>query len=259
MNEYEIILNDPNNSAKAVVARNKAREAGKIAVIVGSEATAQIFRELIEKFEPEEQVLDVFRMGFADNNLTRILNYMVRKQINSLNDIRPEKYVNDIFDIANLLSGDLRDFFLTEFRFAFERINKLNSNVWVIMNNILIAFDERISKEKPISASVPVTTNTGLVLSSQRGAKTDLIRIINAMYEIGFFHNEVGQIPTKEVLMKKVGDFLGIDLSKYDVNLSESLQYTEKANLEIFDKLRETHKKIWQSKQELPDTTRRKT
>ena len=49
-----------------------------------------------------------------------------------------------------------------------------------------------------------------------------------------------GQIPSKEMFMKQAGDFFGIDLSKYDIDLSQALNNTSlEANLKVFEQMKE--------------------
>lgn len=77
-------------------------------------------------------------------------------------------------------------------------------------------------------------------ITGKKGAKTDLIRVFNAMYELKFFVTKEGQIPSKEMFMKRCGDFFGIDLSKYETDLSQALNETSlEANIKIFEQLKE--------------------
>lgn len=69
-------------------------------------------------------------------------------------------------------------------------------------------------------------------------SKIDLIRVLDALYELKCFENPDGQIPSKEVLMKKVGELFGVDLSKYDVDLSQAMNDTSlEASLKVFHKM----------------------
>jgi hypothetical protein len=72
--------------------------------------------------------------------------------------------------------------------------------------------------------------------STKQGARIDLIRILNALYELKLINKTDGQTPTKEFFMIQAGNFFGIDLSKYDTNLSQSLNETSlEANLKVFE------------------------
>jgi len=86
------------------------------------------------------------------------------------------------------------------------------------------------------TATTTPKTKTVFKLSDKRGAKTDLIRVLNALYELRFFNNTDGQIPSKELFMKQTGEFFGIDLIKYDTDLSQALNNTSlEANLKVFE------------------------
>lgn len=81
--------------------------------------------------------------------------------------------------------------------------------------------------------------NQAFKLREKKGTKIDLIRILNAVYELRFFEMADGQIPSKEMFMNQVGDFFGTDLSKYDIDLSQSLNNTSlEANLKVFEEMK---------------------
>lgn len=83
-------------------------------------------------------------------------------------------------------------------------------------------------------------TKSVFKLSKKQGVRTDLIRILNALYELRLFYKTDGQIPSKEMFMKQVGEFFGIDLSKYDTDLSQALNNTSlEANLKVFQQMKE--------------------
>jgi len=89
------------------------------------------------------------------------------------------------------------------------------------------------------NSTVP-QTKQAFQLRKKQGAKTDLIRILNAVYELKYFEMADGQIPSKEMFMKQAGEFFGIDLSKYDIDLSQALNNTSlEANLKVFEQMKE--------------------
>jgi len=89
------------------------------------------------------------------------------------------------------------------------------------------------------NSTVP-QTKQAFQLRKKQGAKTDLIRILNAVYELKYFEMADGQIPSKEMFMKQSGEFFGIDLSKYDIDLSQALNNTSlEANLKVFEQMKE--------------------
>jgi hypothetical protein len=87
-------------------------------------------------------------------------------------------------------------------------------------------------------------------LSEKKGAKTDLIRILNALYELRLIDKTDGQIPTKQEFIETMGEYLGVDLSKYHTNLSQALQNQPlEVNLKVFEAMKEaTQKAHYQAK-----------
>jgi len=76
-------------------------------------------------------------------------------------------------------------------------------------------------------------------LIDKKGAKVDLIRILNAIYELHLIQKQDGQFPNKGDFMKAVGGFFGIDLSNYDTDLSQALKNTSlEANLKVFEEMK---------------------
>lgn len=81
-------------------------------------------------------------------------------------------------------------------------------------------------------------------LSKRAGAKTDLIRVLNALWELKFFEMNDGQIPSKKNFMKLTGDFFGTDLSSYQSSLSQSFKEQPlEVNLKIFDEMKNSIQK----------------
>lgn len=87
-------------------------------------------------------------------------------------------------------------------------------------------------------------------LSEKKGAKTDLIRVLNALYELRLFNKTDGQIPTKQEFIETMGEYLGVDLSKYHSSLSQALQNQPlEVNLKVFEEMKEvTQKAHYQTK-----------
>lgn len=87
-------------------------------------------------------------------------------------------------------------------------------------------------------------------LSDKKGAKTDLIRVLNALYELRLFNKTDGQIPTKQEFIETMGEYLGVDLSKYHSNLSQALQNQPlEVNLKVFEEMKKaTQKAHYQTK-----------
>lgn len=73
-------------------------------------------------------------------------------------------------------------------------------------------------------------------INEKKFAKIDLIRIINAMYDIGFFASTEGKKKIKGQCMVTIGNALNVDLGDYSNDLSSSMQDGSKIDkhLEIF-------------------------
>lgn len=78
------------------------------------------------------------------------------------------------------------------------------------------------------------------------GSKIDLIRILNALYELKKIENSNGQVPPKKEFIEAAGTFFNIELSDYDSSLSQAFKEgTLEANLKIFEDLKDiTQKRI---------------
>lgn len=107
--------------------------------------------------------------------------------------------------------------------------------------------------KKVIQEFLPVTDSlTAPIILPKfkfKGSKVDLIRIFNVLYEMRKVEDLNGQIPTKEVFMKEVGNFFNIDLSEYDASLSQAYREGSlEPNLKIFDEMLEKSRKIHEEK-----------
>jgi len=75
-------------------------------------------------------------------------------------------------------------------------------------------------------------------LSQRKGSKTDLIRILNAVYELRLIDKVNEQTPSKQEFMEALGNFFGIDLSHYHTNLSQAQKNQgEDVNIKIFEEM----------------------
>jgi len=82
------------------------------------------------------------------------------------------------------------------------------------------------------------------------GKKIDFIRVMNALYELGFFLNSQGSRITKKEFFTTIGKAVNIDLSKYDKDLSRSTSDSTALDkhLCIFDDMRQKMIEIFNSK-----------
>ena len=97
---------------------------------------------------------------------------------------------------------------------------------------------EMLNKIVGIEAHTTTTPKAKPVfkLSEKKGAKTDLIRVLNALYELRLFNKTDGLIPTKQEFMETMGEYLGVDLSSYHTNLSQALKNQSiEVNIKVFE------------------------
>ena len=142
--------------------------------------------------------------------------------------------LDKIFNRPKNLRPELREYYFTNIK---AMIMDYLSNKKVSQIDFNLAFDERMKAEnEPRSIARP---NSGIRLNrDKQGAKTDLLRILDALYDLRFFNDDEGQLPTKEFVMKAFGEFLGDDFSAYANILSQSYNNTsETANMSIFEQL----------------------
>lgn len=87
-------------------------------------------------------------------------------------------------------------------------------------------------------------------LNSATGKKIDFIRVMNSLYELGFFLNSQGSRITKKEFFTTIGKAVNIDLSKYDKDLSRSTSDSTALDkhLCIFDDMRQKMIEIFNSK-----------
>lgn len=206
-------------------------------------------------------------------------------QTEAISTYNPEKINYQYFNICNELENCFTELYLDGNTLLLERILKLlhsGIEVWNEVDSPLFSIDIRISFEnkelehltsiltakelkkvaeikthyiKSLISKIENLTTTPKAkpvfkLSEKKGAKTDLIRVLNALYELRFFNKTDGQIPTKQEFIETMGEYLGVDLSKYHSNLSQALQNQPlEVNLKVFEEMKEaTQKAHYQTK-----------
>jgi len=87
-------------------------------------------------------------------------------------------------------------------------------------------------------------------LSTAKGQKIDLIRIINVMYEQGRFKGKGGEKLTKKEVFTTIGKALNLDLSDYDKDLSRAMSDSTKLekHTRVFEDMKQKMIEIWNSK-----------
>ena len=90
-------------------------------------------------------------------------------------------------------------------------------------------------------------TTSNVYLSSAKGKKVNYIRVMNCLYELGFFKDEGQNNITKKEVFETFGQVLNIDLSTYqnDLSVSKSTANRDmKSTFKIFEEMLEKQKEI---------------
>lgn len=104
--------------------------------------------------------------------------------------------------------------------------------------------------EEEVETSI-ITKTSPVYLSSKRGKKIDFIRVMNVLYELGFFQNAQGDTLTKKELFTTLAKFVNVkELEDYDKDLSRSLSDNTALDkhLKIFELMSEKMEEIFNSK-----------
>ena len=105
------------------------------------------------------------------------------------------------------------------------------------------------SDAQPTEADEP-QRESPIYLNKAKGQKIDLIRVLNAMFELGCFKGKDGSKLTKKEFFTEMGCILHIDLSDYDKDLSRSMSDSTKLekHLKIFEDMKQKMTDIWNSR-----------
>ena len=105
-------------------------------------------------------------------------------------------------------------------------------------------------QEKPAANDNNTGVESPVYLSDERGAKIDIIRVFNVLYELGMFHGKDGAKLLKKDFFAAMGKAINKDLSNYDKDLSRSTSDSTalEKHLRIFVDMEKKMKEIWNSK-----------
>ena len=92
-------------------------------------------------------------------------------------------------------------------------------------------------------------TESPVALVQKRGNKIDLIRIANAIYELGLVEHKNGGKLTKQEFFTTFGKAFNLDLSDYDKDLSNSMasSVAYERQTQIFEEMKQKHLDIYNS------------
>jgi len=212
-----------------------------------------IYKHSGSEYEPEDKQLSICR-GFIEKEYDKLEAELYPK---TEPEPQPEKENKYDFQkvkqhIETLATVKDKILYLTEIKTDFLQ----NKSGWDL--DIGTPFDRKCELEiKKLNEILKLEAHTTtpkakpvFKLSEKKGAKTDLIRVLNALYELRMFNKTDGQIPTKQEFIETMGEYLGVDLSKYHSNLSQALQNQPlEVNLKVFEEMKEaTQKAHYQTK-----------
>ena len=105
-------------------------------------------------------------------------------------------------------------------------------------------------QEKPVASDDGTNVESPVYLSDERGAKIDIIRVFNVLYELGMFRGRDGSRLTKKDFFTAMGKAINKDLSNYDKDLSRSTSDSTalEKHLRIFVDMKKKMEDIWNSK-----------
>jgi hypothetical protein len=212
-----------------------------------------IYKHSGSEYEPKDKQLSICR-GFIEKECDKLEAELYPK---TEPEPQPEKENKYDFQkvkqhIETLTTVKDKILYLTEIKTDFLQ----NKSSWDL--DLGTPFDRKCELEiKKLNEVLKLEAHTTtpkakpiFKLSDKKGAKTDLIRVLNALYELRLFNKTDGQIPTKQEFIETMGEYLGVDLSKYHSNLSQALQNQPlEVNLKVFEEMKEaTQKAHYQTK-----------
>ena len=206
-----------------------------------------IYKHSGSEYEPKDKQLSICR-GFIEKEYDKLEAELYPK---TEPEPQPEKENKYDFQkvkqhIETLTTVKDKILYLTEIKTDFLQ----NKSSWDL--DLGTPFDRKCELEiKKLNEVLKLEAHTTtpkakpiFKLSDKKGAKTDLIRVLNALYELRLFNKTDGQIPTKQEFIETMGEYLGVDLSKYHSNLSQALQNQPlEVNLKVFEEMKEATKK----------------
>jgi len=94
------------------------------------------------------------------------------------------------------------------------------------------------------------TKEAKFILNPLLDKKSDLVRILNALWGLGIFVNLNEDKPTKKEFMREMGNVFGVDLSNFQSNLDGALKGSLETNLKVFKEMLEFTEKAYETKLE---------
>ena len=199
--------------------------------------------EGLKPFNPTREEFEIFKDAFSKPHAFKLLN--LRKMVDS--DYETDEFFDEISQmIQPIESRELRQYFFEclekETKFESETQMRRGNNV-LQTKKFLRKYNELkelLLSDKVEDLPFAAPYASFIHLSQNRGAKTNFLRVLDALWELRYFTDETGQIVTKERLMKTFGEFLGDDFSTFASDLSQSYIHTSlETNVAIFDEMKQ--------------------
>ena len=110
--------------------------------------------------------------------------------------------------------------------------------------------ESEYGSDKVVEECGETYTESPIYLSTAKGQKIDLIRVLNVMYEQGRFTGKDGSKLTKKEFFIEAGRTFHVDLSNYDKDLSRSMSDSTKLekHLKPFEDMKLKMIELWNSK-----------
>jgi uncharacterized HAD superfamily protein len=219
-------------------------------------------REIVNQVE---KLLDIhFEFFFHEEKVKEPINieevsFELYDTCNSLRSLFTEKYLDHneefLFKIKSILEQDLNHWK--------DIVNKdliKNINISFQAKNVVVKKEDfkRLIEMKVFYISGLVEHLNSLIKKSEpvfdlklsnKLSKVDLIRILNAMFELRFFEKPNGLQPNKKEIMEAFGEFLNVDLSSNSSHFNQALAQPLEVNLQVFEEMKKAIQKLHYGKE----------
>lgn len=212
---------------------------------------------------------DDYPKGTLDEYLNDELNYAQYDRLTSGRYMKDNEqdlllYYNKVFEVYDQLRLCKQSVLGARSYLKSLQFDDDNSRYWTL-EYILRLIDEyeqddeqlaRCKKEieKIILPLCPIDEDgieqSEVYLNQRKGTKLDFIRVVNTLYELGFFTDKTGGKVAKKMVFTTLGNSLNMDLSAYDKDLSRSLTDSTamEKHLKIFKEMQQCMTDIFNSK-----------
>jgi hypothetical protein len=189
--------------------------------------TISSFKSIIDE-KKYEDVIEKILSKYTDS---KVFHFTKKDSIDRFNSL--DKFIMTKIDTDYFQEWDILRHYL--------KWNFVSSQTESVINEIIYDAEllRRLGYFDDITPSVSSLIHSNFNLNDAKGMKINFIRVINTLYELNFFVNKDNEILHKKDVMKSFGEYLGVDLSNYDKDLSQAINIGESdKNTMIFDKMK---------------------